>query len=267
MRLATASKGAPTIVQLLNGNTGEEVGFVKGHRRAVNACTWSPDGRLFATAGSDGRVLVRGPRGGLKADHHLFNNQSESVDWSPDGKHLAVSARDGSVLVMDPLSGKVSYSWPPGPTVLRAAWHPDSKRLAVAREDARVYIAEPHDAEVTMLVHRSGVSDLAWSPDGERLATASQDGSVREWSSEGTMRHMFMRPARESASSVSYSPDGSRLAAASWDGAVRVWRNEDLEAEDREGHGPPVAVEWRPGKELELLVGRSKGPLRLLELR
>ena len=39
-----------------------------------------------------------------------------------------------------------------------------------------------------------------------------------------------------------------------------------LEMEDRKGHGPPVAVAWRPGKEAQLLVGRSKGPLRLVDL-
>ena len=266
MRLATSEMKAPSMVLMLDGDTGEEVGRMHAHRRAINAVTWRPDGKLFATAGGDGRITIRGPRGGQKAAHHLFKNESESVDWSPDGKSLAVSSRDGSVLVMEPQTGKVSFSWPPGPTVLRVAWHPKGKRLAMAREDSRVLVVKPHSTGSVMLVHRDVVNDLAWSPDGRRLATASADGSVRLWASDGKMIDLVQRPHKEGAASVSYSPDGKRLATASWDGAVRVWYEGVLELEDRKGHGPPVTVAWRPGAEAQLLVGRSKGPLRLMDL-
>jgi WD40 repeat protein len=150
--------------------------------------------------------------------------------------------------------------------VLRVAWHPKGKVLAVAREDARVLLQTPKSEESVLLVHRKGVSDLAWSPDGHRLATASEDGSVRVWSTEGALQDMPVHPGREGASSVAWSPDGTRLAAASWDGAVRVWYEGILEVEDREGHGPPIAVAWRPEAKAQLLVGRSKGPLRLLAM-
>jgi WD40 repeat protein len=198
--------------------------------------------------------------------HHLFKNESESVDWSSDGRSLAVSSRDGSVLVLDPVTGGVSFSWPPGPAVLSVAWHPKGKRLAMAREDNRVLVVKPHSTGSVMLVHRKSVNDVAWSPDGKRLATASADGSVRLWASDGTMTDLVLRPHKEGTVALSYSPDGKRLAAASWDGAVRVWYEGILELKDRIGHGPPVAVAWRPGAEAQLLVGRSKGPLRLLDL-
>jgi WD40 repeat protein len=265
-RLATAEMKAPTMVLLLDGDTGKDVARIRAHNRAVNTCTYHPSGKMFATAGSDGWVTVRGPRGGLKWEHQLFKNQSESVDWSPDGKKLAVSGRDGSILVLDPESGKVEYSWAPGPVVLAVRWHPDGKRLAVAREDSRVMILKPHSKESVMLVHRGPVADLAWSPKGDQLATASADGSVRVWSAQGHLDEMPQRPNREGAASVAWSPDGIRLASACWDGAVRVWIGRFLELEDREGHGPPVAVQWRPGAEAQLLVGRSKGPLRLIDL-
>jgi WD40 repeat protein len=265
-RLATAEMKAPTVVLMLDGDTGKEVGRMQAHKRAINAVTWKPDGKLYATAGGDGRITIRGPRGGQKAAHHVFKNESESVHWSPDGKSIAVSSRDGSVLVMDPGSGEVSFSWPPGPPVLSVAWHPKGKRLAMAREDSRVLVVKPHSAGSVMLVHRKAVNDIAWSPNGRRLATASADGSVRLWAADGTMTDMLLRPHKEGTVAVSYSPDGKRLAAASWDGAARVWYEGVLELEDRKGHGPPVAVAWRPGKEAQLLVGRSKGPLRLLEL-
>jgi WD40 repeat protein len=265
-RLATAEMKAPSMVLMLDGATGKEVGKTHAHRRAINAISWKPDGKLYATAGGDGMITIRGPRGGQRKSHHLFKNESESVDWSPDGKRLAVSARDGSVLVMEPISGDVSFSWPPGPTVLRVAWHPKGKRLAVARADSRVLLVEPHSQESIMLVHRNVVNDVAWTPDGKRLATAGADGTVRVWSADGTMLDMLQRPHKEGTASVAWSPDGSRLASASWDGAVRVWYEGILELEDRKGHGPPVAVAWRPKVEAQLLVGRSKGPLRLLDL-
>ena len=225
-RLATAEMRAPTMVLLLDGETGKDVARIRAHNRAVNSCAYRPDGKIFATAGSDGWVTFRGPRGGLKWEHHLFTNQSESVDWSPDGKHVAVSARDGSVLVLEPRSGKVAFSWPPGPTVLRVRWHPDGKRLAVAREDSRVVVLEPHSTSSTLLLHRGAVVDIDWSHDGEHLASASADGSVRVWTAEGHLSHIAQRPHKEGAASVA----------------------------------------WRPVSAPQLLVGRSKGPLRLIEL-
>lgn len=264
-RLATAEMRAPTVVLLVNGDTGGEVARIQAHRRAINAISWQPGGRQFATAGADGRVTVRGPRGGQKAAHHLFKEGSESVDWSHEGS-LAVSARDGSVLVLDPSSGDVTYSWPPGPTVLRVAWSPKGDRLALARQDSRVLLVKPHSPEKVMLVHRDAVNDVAWSPDGKRLATAGADGTVRLWSSNGSMLNLLLHPHKEGVASVTWSGNGKRLAAASWDGAVRVWYEGMLELEDREGHGPPVAVAWRPGAEAQLLVGRSKGPLKLMDL-
>ncbi|NIU47726.1 MAG: hypothetical protein GWN18_01180 [Thermoplasmata archaeon] len=265
-RLATAEMKAPSVVLMLDGDSGEEVGRIQAHRRAINAINWRPDGRMLATAGGDGRVTIRGPRGGQKAAHHLFTNESESVHWSPDGKHIAVSSRDGSVLVMEPISGDVSFSWPPGPAVLNVAWHPNGKRLALAREDRRVLVVKPHSSGSVMLVHRDVVNDVTWSPDGKRLATASADGSVRLWAADGTMTDLVLRPHKEGTASVSYSPDGKRLAAASWDGAVRVWYEGVLELEDRKGRGPPVAVAWRPEAKAQLLIGRSKGPLKLMDL-
>lgn len=265
-RLATAGMRAPTVVTLVDGDTGEEVGRIRSHTRAVNACSWRHDGKMFASAGADGRVVIHGPRGGRRADHHLFTNQSESVDWSPRQDRLVVTARDGSVLVMEPETGEVEFSWPPGPTVLRAAWRPDGQVLAVAREDARVLLVEPHSEEGVLLAHRRAVNDVAWSPDGLRLVTACSDGTVRVWASDGTMLDLLQRPHREGATSVAWSPDGKRIATASWDGAVRVFFEGILEVEDREGHGPPVSVSFRPGVAPQLLVGRSKGPLRLLIL-
>ena len=265
-RLATAEMARPCVLLLLDGSTGEEVARLRGHRKHVNCCAWRPDGKLLASAAADGSVQLRGPRGGLRADHQLFHDQAESVDFSPDGKMLAVSGRDGTVLVLEPESAKVLWSWPPGPAVLRVAWRPYGGQLAVAREDSKARVVHPGGEGELMLVHRNPVSCVAWSPDGARLATASADGSVREWTSDGTLLGMLRDPGGEAASTVAYSPFGTRLAASSWDGTVRVWREGSLEHEDKKGHGPAIAVAWRPGVDAQLLIGRSKGELKLVEL-
>jgi len=265
-RLATAGMRAPTVVQLLDGDTGEEVARLKGHEKHVNCCAWRPDGKLLATAGGEGAVIVRGPRGGIKASHQLFHDQAESADFSPDGKMLAVSARDGTVLVIEPETAEVLWSWSPGPTVLRVAWRPYGGHMAVGRQDARARIIRPGGHEDVLLVHRGPVSCVAWSPDGARLATASADGSVREWALDGTMLAMHAPLHREAASTVAYSPYGTRLAAAFFDGRVRVWTEGREEAVDPRGHGPAVAVAWRPGRDAQLLIGRSKGDLKLVDL-
>ena len=62
------------------------------HKGGLLAMSIHPDGKSFATAGQDGRVLIwDSNEGELSKDLDLGQGWAEHIQWSPDGKFLAVT--------------------------------------------------------------------------------------------------------------------------------------------------------------------------------
>jgi hypothetical protein len=72
-----------------------------GHTQAIRALAWSPDGRLLASAGDDGLLLIWYPAQSsvplLKVPH---NAPVLAVSWSPDGEKIATAAGNTVTLWM-----------------------------------------------------------------------------------------------------------------------------------------------------------------------
>ncbi len=88
-----------------NGNTVGQCldapQHLTGHTQAIRALAWSPDGRLLATAGDDGMVLIWYPAQSatplLKIQH---NAPVLAISWSPDGKKIAAASGNAVTLWM-----------------------------------------------------------------------------------------------------------------------------------------------------------------------
>ena len=64
-----------------------------GHTKAVRALAWSPDGRLLATGGDDGMLLIWYPvRGQTPLLQVQLNAPVMALTWSPDGKKVATAS-------------------------------------------------------------------------------------------------------------------------------------------------------------------------------
>jgi len=109
----------------------------------INACTWHPNGRQFATAHIDGSISL----------------------WSVDSDQSTGKLLGHSSLAFE------------------LAWHPDGRRLASSSGDQTVKIwdTESQDLVLTLDGHKGETRGVAWSPDGRILATTSLDGAIRLW--------------------------------------------------------------------------------------
>ena len=190
-----------------------------GHRGAVNAVAWSPDGTRLATAGDDGTTRLWDPTTGEQLTTLTGHTGSVyAVAWSPDGTRLATAGDDGTTRLWDPTTGE-QLTTLTGHTssVYAVAWSPDGTRLATASDDGTTRLWDPTTGEqlTTLTGHTSSVYAVAWSPDGTRLATAGDDGTARLWDPTTGEQLTTLTGHTDSVYAVAWSPDGTRLATAS----------------------------------------------------
>ncbi|MFL5591535.1 MAG: eIF2A-related protein [Ktedonobacteraceae bacterium] len=200
---------------------------LQGHTEEINQITWSPDGRLLASASNDGSIRLWDTQ-----TAHLLHTLSAhsryvfSVAWSPDGRLLASASDDHTIRLWDTQTAHLLHTLSAhSNTVWSVAWSPDGHLLASASDDHTIRL---WDAQTTHLLHTlsghsSPVWSVAWSLDGRLLASASNDGSIRLWDAQTTHSLHTLSGHSSLVYSMAWFPDGHLLASDSADGTIFLW--------------------------------------------
>ena len=212
-----------------------------GHAKKVLGVSFSPDGKMLASASDDNTVKLWDPSTGKE-----IKTLSGHTDWvrgvsfSPDSKMLASAGGDNTVKLWDISTGKEiktlsrHANW-----VMDVSFSPDGKMLASASADKTVKLWDTRTGKEikTLTGHANWVMDVSFSPDGKMLASASADKTVKLWDTRTLKEIKTLTGHIGYANSVNFSRDGKMLASASADKTVKLWEISTLkEIKTLSGH-------------------------------
>lgn len=215
-------------VTLWNAADGQERLNFTAHAGQIEATAYSPDGKLLATGGLDGKIHLwdanAQPVKTLDAPQHL-----QALCFSDDGALLFAMARpaqsDLRLYTWDLAKGELTGE----PRKLLGelwAFSPHGRTLAVASvKKNNVTLWELANwrqrAETPQLPGR--VHAMGMSRDDSQVAVSDKTGRVAVYEIDSGREVQTFFPPGGSAQGLAFSPDGSQLAMGMRYATVRVW--------------------------------------------
>ncbi|MFD0722583.1 nSTAND1 domain-containing NTPase [Streptomyces globosus] len=198
-----------------------------GHSGPVNAVAFAPGRGLLASAGSDGRVLLRRVSDRKTTASLTMPGRVRHIAFSPDGSRLAATSTEGPVRLWDTSGGSAPAVLPADTADARAlAFSPDGRTLAAAMPDGRVLLRDATGGTglpTVLAGHTGKVNALSYAPDGRTLASAGSDRTVRLWDTAGARSLAVLEGHTAEVLGVAFAPDGRSLASGGGDRTVRLW--------------------------------------------
>ena len=202
--------------------------LILSHGLNVFSVAYSPDDRLVATAGFNGRIYLWNSSTGKpvrKIDGH--HGHVKSLQFSADGLKLLSGGRDCRACIWEVDSGNLLWSVDvparPNHEITDAAFSPDEKLVAIGH--SRTFTSFPtteagivsvwdieNNRKIVEKPDLSGRVKLAFSPTEPLLAAVSLDGKLRVWDTECWALIHSAQTNSSGSYSIAFAPDGNSLA-------------------------------------------------------
>jgi WD40 repeat protein len=266
-----AAVGEKHEVLLLDLETGQNLGILRGHRSAVLHLAFSPDGTRLVSCGRDRvGILWEVPSGKRLALLDGHRGVVRVAAFSSDGKLLATGSADKRILIYDlpPAGSRVSelrerlvLEGHKG-SISCLAFSPDSKKIATGTDlvtrkgPAEVKLWNVADGTIlsSWNDHTGDVATVAFHATRPLLATGGADPGFRVRDLSNKALDVF-RQTQTPVTSLTFSPSGTELITGSVGRAMLAW---DVEAWHEQarfmGHSGPITG-------LYLLAGGADAPI------
>ena len=198
-------------IWIYDAKTGAEVAMLSGHKEGVMAISYSPDGKMIASAGRDETVRLWNPNTGENVATLMgHDGLVTGVAFSSDGKKIFSGSGDATVCLWSTETRK-------------QIWSSDTPQTRMQTPKVREFGFERSPGPFDTLAFQ-WVLAVAYSPDGKTLASSgSSDGTIQLWNADTGTHFKTLKGHTDTVRSISFSPDGKSLVSGSKDKTLRLW--------------------------------------------
>ncbi len=218
----------------------QEYNRIEKHQGKFVSASFSPDGKIIASASSDGTIEFWSPDGTLISSFKAHTRRINTLSFSPNSQTLASGSADGTIKLWNKDGTLVGSFQKQKDAINSITFSPNGNTIASANADGTVKLWKLDGTLVkTLTGHKDAVNSVSFSPDGKIIASASKDKTIKLWDREG--RNLKTLTGHKNAlNSVSFSPDGKTIASAGEDKIVKLWTLDGTALRDFYGHEDKV---------------------------
>ncbi len=205
--------------------------------------SYSPDGKLIATTGSDNNIILWNTETGIIYRTLVgLKKRPNRIVFSADSKRLFSAGEDGLITSWDPALVKIFNSTDGHIGSIKALdISADGIYLASGGEDKilRVWAIAGNNLKLVYELkgHKKSITALKFSPNGTNLVSGSADKSLKIWDMRNGNNIADLAAHDGWIRCVDYSPDGRFIASGGDDNLIKIWNAQDLSAHKTlEGH-------------------------------